>query len=42
MHKKGATKPFQCSKAIDQCEESFKTLFTKIFHILVYLTILKL
>ncbi len=31
MHKKGPTKPFQCSKALDQCAESYKTLFTKGF-----------
>jgi hypothetical protein len=35
--KKGATKSFQFSKVIDQCGESYKTLFTKVFHILVYL-----
>jgi len=35
--RKEATKSFQCSKAIDQCEESYKTLFSKVFHILVYL-----
>ncbi len=42
MHQKKATKYFQCSKAIDQCGESYETLFIKAFHILVYLTILKL
>jgi hypothetical protein len=27
---------------MDQCEKNYKTLFTKVFHIFVYLTILKL
>jgi hypothetical protein len=29
--KKGVIKSFQCSKAMDQCGESYKTLFTKDF-----------
>ncbi len=40
--KKRATKSFQCSKTIDYCRENYKTLFTKVFHILVYITIVKL
>jgi hypothetical protein len=38
--KKGVKKYFQCSKAMDQCGENYKTLFTKDFHILVFITIL--
>jgi len=40
--KEGVTKTFQCSKVMDQCGKKYKTLFTKVFHMLVYLTILKL
>jgi hypothetical protein len=36
--KKGVTKSFQFSKAINQCGESYKKLLTKVFHILVYLS----
>jgi hypothetical protein len=40
--KKRATKYFHCLKAMDQCGESYKTLFIKVFHILIYLTILNI
>jgi hypothetical protein len=39
--KKGVKKYFQCSKAIDRCEENYKTLFPKVFTSLS-ITILKL
>jgi hypothetical protein len=35
--KKRVTINFKCSKAIDQCEKNYKTLFPNVFHILVYL-----
>jgi hypothetical protein len=40
--RKGLQNIFKCSKAIDQCGENYKILFTKVFSHTCPLTIIKL